>query len=591
MQRPHHFCLLVFSQSQRTRSVAAALFMVLPLAAYSQSGLSTPTPDAVAIEQQRRAAERQADQRAKQEKTPDVHLIPAQIKPGIWLPEQEQPCFEITQIQLEQAGQPLAVGLLQAAHQVSLTGQKDSPLQRCLGQQGVQIVIDRLQNELIAQGYSTSKVIAGPQNLKAGVLTLKLYAGTVGRIVLKPSSTGQLPSVQTWNAMPMASGDALNLRAVEQALENFKRVPSAEADIKIMPGSEEGQSDLVVDYSRKLPVRLGFSVDDSGSKATGKYQGSATLNLDSPLSLSDLFYISMNHELAGKDPGPRGVQGYTVHYSIPLGYWALAMTKSKSQYRQTVVGLNQDYLYSGTNDNAEIKLSRVVRRDAAGKTTLSFKGFQRASSNAIDDTEVEVQRRKVGGWELGLSHKHAWGDAKAEGQLAYKQGTGAFGAFATPEELFGEGTSRMKLILADLNFTSPLQLGGRKWTYTGVWRGQFNQTILSPQDRFAVGGRFTVRGFDGQSVLTGERGWLTRNEMSTALLDSQLKAYIGIDHGQVSGVSAAQGMARHLTGMAMGLRGEIGPLQWDAFVATPLQAPDRFKTQKHLAGFSVQAQF
>lgn len=464
-------------------------------------------------------------------------------------------------------------------------------MQRCLGQQGIQIVIDRLQNELLAQGYSTSKVIAGPQNLKAGLLTLRLHAGTVGRIVLKPTATGLLQSVHIWNAIPMASGDTLNLRAVEQALENFKRVPSAEADIKIMPGSEDGQSDLVVEYSRKLPVRLGLSMDDSGSKAMGKYQGSATLNIDSPFALSDLFYISMNHELGGQDPGPRGTQGYTAHYSIPWGYWVLAVTKSKSQYRQTVVGLNQDYLYSGTNNNAEIKLSRVVRRDAAGKTTLSLKGFQRASSNAIDDTEVEVQRRKVGGWELGLAHKHAWGEAKAEGQLAYKQGTGAFGGVATPEELFGEGTSRMKLVLADLNFTSPLQLGGQKWTYTGVWRAQLNQTILSPQDRFSVGGRFTVRGFDGQSVLTGERGWLIRNEMSTALMESQHKAYIGIDHGHVGGVSAAQGIARHLTGMALGLRGEIGPLQWDAFVATPLQAPDRFKTQKHLAGFSVLAQF
>ena len=147
------------------------------------------------------------------------------------------------------------------------------------------------------------------------------------------------------------------------------------------------------------------------------------------------------------------------------------------------------------------------------------------------------------------------------------------------------------MILVDVNFTAPIQLGEQSWTYNGVWRGQLNQTILSPQDRFSVGGRFTVRGFDGQSVLTGEKGWLIRNEMSTPLGGSKQKIYIALDHGRVGGPSAAQGIAHHLTGMALGLRGEVGPVQWDAFVARPVQAPDRFKTQQQQAGFSLQAQF
>ncbi len=568
----------------------AGFFGVLPSIAQSQTS-RPPTPEGVAIEQQRRAAERENAQRAAQEKTPDVRLTPELQKQTALLPANEQPCFLIQTVVIESTGQALPTGVLDALHKAASLQGMDTPLQRCLGQQGVQILIDRLQHELIAQGFSTSSVMAAPQNLQTGQLILKVFTGRVGRISVKPSTSGDVHNVAVWNAVPIQAGDVLNLRAIEQALENFKRVPTAEADIKIVPASEEGYSDLVVEYSQKFPVRLGLSADDSGSTATGKYQGQATLNIDSPFSHSDLFYITLSHELGGKDPGPRGTKGYTAHYSIPFGYWALALTKSNNQYRQTVAGLNQDYVYSGINDNAEIKLSRVVWRNAAGKTTLSLKGFQRVSSNAIDDTEVEVQRRQVGGWELGISHKHAWGEVKAEGQLSYKQGTGAFGAFATPEELFGEGTSRMKLILVDVNFTAPIQLGEQSWTYNGVWRGQLNQTILSPQDRFSVGGRFTVRGFDGQSVLTGEKGWLIRNEMSTPLGGSKQKIYIALDHGRVGGPSAAQGIARQLTGMALGLRGEVGPVQWDAFVARPVQAPDRFKTQQQQAGFSLQAQF
>lgn len=550
-----------------------------------------PTPEAVALEQQRRAAERENAQRAQQEKTPDVRLTPDLKKQSVLLPSKEQPCFLIQSVVIDTAGQTLPESVRNALHKASSTQDSDSPLQRCLGQQGVQILIDRLQHELIAQGYTTSKVIAEPQNLKLGQLTLKIFTGLVGRITTKPTATGEAPKVFLWNAVPIRTNEVLNLRAIEQSLENFKRVPTAEADIKITPAGEVGYSDLVVEYSQKFPLRLGVSMDDSGTSGTGKYQGQATLNIDNPLQLSDLLYVSLSHDLGGKDPGPRGTQGYTAHYSVPFGYWSLALTASKSEYRQTVAGFSQDYLYSGVNDNAEVKLSRVVWRDADGKTTVSLKGFQRASSNAIDDTEVEVQRRKIGGWELAVAHKHAWGDVKAEGQISYKQGTGAFGAFAPPEELFGEGTSRMKLILADVSLTAPVQVGGQKWTYSGVWRGQFNQTILSPQDKFSVGGRFTVRGFDGQSVLTGEKGWLVRNEMSTPLWSSKQKVYLGIDHGHVGGASAAQGIARHLTGMVLGLKGELGPVQWDAFVSKPLQAPERFKNQKYQTGVSLQAQF
>ena len=47
----------------------------------------------------------------------------------------------------------------------------------------------------------------------------------------------------------------------------------------------------------------------------------------------------------------------------------------------------------------------------------------------------------------------------------------------------------------------------------GSWRAQWNRTPLAPQDRFSIGGRYTVRGFDGELTLMGERGWVLRNEI------------------------------------------------------------------------------
>ncbi|WP_319805631.1 ShlB/FhaC/HecB family hemolysin secretion/activation protein [Escherichia coli] len=41
--------------------------------------------------------------------------------------------------------------------------------------------------------------------------------------------------------------------------------------------------------------RLGFSLDDSGTRSTGRYLGGITFSLDNPFSLSDLLYVSATH--------------------------------------------------------------------------------------------------------------------------------------------------------------------------------------------------------------------------------------------------------------------------------------------------------
>ena len=56
-------------------------------------------------------------------------------------------------------------------------------------------------------------------------------------------------------------------------------------------------------------------------------------------------------------------------------------------------------------------VSRLVWRDAVRKTTLSARGWSRNSKNYIDDTEIEVQRRKVTGWEAAIAHREFIGSS------------------------------------------------------------------------------------------------------------------------------------------------------------------------------------
>lgn len=557
-----------------------------------------PPPASSADQEQRRAQERERSQREQLGRTPDVRLTPEPSLSALARLPIEPNCFVINQLRIKTTADEKP----QVANQFAwvlgaLAGpdQNDAPSGRCLGAGGISLTLRRAQDALVARGYVTSRVVAEPQDLSQGAFTLTIIPGRIGTIRFAPGSS---PRGTEWNAVPARSGDILNLRDVEQALENLKRAPTAEADIQIEPAqakngqaAQPNQSDLVISYKQALPFRVNLSMDDSGSKATGKYQGGITVTADNALTLNDLFYVTLNRDLGGGTDLNRGTYGNTAHYSVPLGYWLLTTTGSNSRYRQTVAGINQNYVYRGQSSNLDVKLSRLVYRDASRKTTLGIKAFQRTSSNFIDDTEIAVQKRIVGGFELSANHREFIGSSTLDVNLAYKRGTGAFGSLPAPEQALGEGTSRMQLTVFDATLNAPFKLLGQSFRYIGTLRGQVNQTRLTPQDRFAIGGRYSVRGFDGEAALSAERGVLLRNDLSIAFGSSGQELYAGVDYGEVGGPSSDLLVGKSLSGVAMGLRGGYKGMYYDIFIGQPISKPTGFRTGSYTAGVSLSFSF
>jgi hemolysin activation/secretion protein len=105
-------------------------------------------------------------------------------------------------------------------------------------------------------------VLAAPQDLSAGTLTLSLVPGRIAAIRTTPDSSSTLlgNSALLATAIPARPGDLLNLRDIEQGLENLKRAPTAEADIQIEPSTapdaKPGDSDLVIKYVQSKKWRV-----------------------------------------------------------------------------------------------------------------------------------------------------------------------------------------------------------------------------------------------------------------------------------------------------------------------------------------------
>lgn len=554
---------------------------IVLLAAFSSWAADQPTdPNAEFLRRQ----QRELELRRQQEQTPDVRL---QAKPGEeeeLLPEGESPCMYIERIELTGDEADRFQWALAAADRTTL-GRRDPVRSHCLGTTGINRVMGRIQNAIIDRGFITTRVLAGPQDLATGTLRLTVVPGRIRAIRL---AEGTSRKATLFNALPAATGDLLNLRDIEQGLENLKRVPTAEADIRITPAegadARPGESDLVVAWQQKFPLRVTLSVDDSGTRGTGRYLGNATLSWDDMLALNDLFYINLNHDLMG-DAGDKGTGGGTVHYSLPHGYWLFGANASRSEYHQTVAGANQSYRYSGRSSSTSINISRLILRDAIHKTTLSLGGWLRTSKNFIDDTEIEVQRRRMAGWEAGISERIFFGRATVDLRLGYRRGTGALDSLPAPEEVFGEGTSRPEIVIADARLTLPFAVGSQQLSYHGEFRGQWNQTPLVVLDRFSIGGRYTVRGFDGENTLLADRGWITRNDLGWQLGSSGQELYFALDHGEVGGQSSGLLVGKRLTGAALGLRGQYRGAAYDLFIGVPLGKPEGFDTTEPTTGF------
>lgn len=522
--------------------------------------------------------ERERLLRRQQEQQPEVTLgsPPAAADLAPPFPADEQPCKTITAITLEG----------EAAARFRFALDRVGAIGRCLGSTGINTVLTRAQNAVIARGYATTRIVAMPQDLAGGKLVLTVIPGRVHEIRFAPDAD---PRGTAANALPISRGDILNLRDIEQGLENFKRVPTAEADIQITPAAEQGaqigESDLVIQYRQAFPFRLTATLDDGGARTTGKYQGGMTLAYDNWWTVNDLFYVHRNRSVGRY--GDQGSSGYTVHYSLPFGYWLVAATMSGSRYHQTVAGAFENFVYSGRSETSELKLSRLLHRDSQRKTTLHLKGLQRTGYSAIDDTEIGPQQRLSTAWEAGLNHREFIGASTLEASLAYRRTLDRQGAPPASEYDLPQIATRYGLVLADASLNMPFAIGPLALRYAPTARAQWNRGALAPQDQFAIGGRYTVRGFDGELSLQAERGWFVRNELSVALAQGGQEFYAAVDTGQVGGPSAGCLTGRRLTGAAMGLRGTLRKLSYEAFVAAPLARPDHFATAPVSWGFSL----
>ena len=448
-----------------------------------------------------------------------------------------------------------------------------------------------LQRKLLDRGFVTSQVYIPEQNVNSGTLQFMVLPGRVEGIRYSNSSAHG-----PWRtAFSVRSGDILNIRDVEQGLEQMKRVSSQSVTMKLLPGTSVGTSIIELSIKQEKPVHGSISIDNSGLESTGVYQGSFTASLDQAFRANDTFTMSLSGDLSGSG-SIKGTRAASLNYVIPHGKDTFSVSFSKSRYHQTIQSNPYDFTYGGKSTTMKAKWNHVWSRTQREKRAFDISISTRHNHRFINDMELPVQALRTTSMELGVSNRTYIGNATLYSRLGFQWGIGALGA--QPEHkasvAMGGPTSRYHMWLVDVDYRKPFIMGHRPASFTSSFHGQWVQggKRVYSVDTINIGNRYSIYGFDGEYTLMGDSGWYVRNEVSSIIPRLNTEVYLGLDVGAVYGKSTEALVGKTIAGTALGVRGNYASgLLFDAFVSTPLYKPQGYHTKKFYSGFTVGYRF
>lgn len=385
----------------------------------------------------------------------------------------------------------------------------------------------------IDHGYPTTRAYLPEQDLSAGTLRVIVLEGRLE--LLEFRSRGEKQSAPN-AAFPAKSGDLLNLRDLEQGIENLNRLPSNNATMEVRPGTRPGDSIVTVTNDPGRPWRGNFSIDNSGSRDTGREQVSLSLMGDNFLGLADSLTLTHRRSLE-YHAGHEASAATSGSISVPWGYQMFTLGGSVSNYALTFAAPSgRDLPFTGDSSSVYFRTDRVVYRNRSSRLSLNANLTWRSAKNYLLGNLIGVSSREQTVLDLGADYS----TAAAGGLLGLNAGVSFglpwFGGLRDASGLpdYAPRAQFTKLTFG-ANFSRSFLIGTQRFVLTTGVNGQKAFDVLYGSDQLTIGGLYAVRGFD-RSNLAADTGYVIRTDLAMPLTFTANRAltfrpYVGLDQG------------------------------------------------------------
>jgi hemolysin activation/secretion protein len=452
----------------------------------------------------------------------------------------------------------------------------------CVSIADINAALRTITNRYIADGYVTSRAVIGPQDLKSGVLEIVVVEGQLNAIssegvgTKRTYSKGELAA-----AFPNTKGRQLNLRDLEQGVDQLARLGSAEPDIDITPAELPGASNLIVRRKRAdTPLRASYAVNNDGSANTGRIQSTASLDIDSPLGIADFWSLYYSRDLENRQG--RGSEGYGAFVSIPYGYTTLTLSGGRYSFDSILQGVDQAFANTGVSTNGSATLDHLLFRDAKTKLSVSAGISGLDTVNRIQGIKLRTSSYRLISGAINFRAQRRIGAGLATADFGFTRGLDIFGANSVDT---GPGGAQLvfRKIELNLDYQTRTKVFGVPVNYSGVLRGAAALDSVFPGERFSLGGTSTVRGFRDDGI-SGRSGVFTRQQIGFPLFSifgdkaagtqTSFSGLIGYDAG---GIRPRKGDAFErgfLHSSTIGLRVNNKRVSGEFTLSAPLSAPE-----------------
>lgn len=482
------------------------------------------------------------------------------------------PCFNIHKIYIENAS------LLSDKRQQNFTKPYVS---QCMGMGEVSKLVRDISDWYIQQGYITSRAFISEQDLSRGELHIVVLEGRLEKIVLEGAPTHQLAM-----AFPGLKGEILNLRDIEQGMEQINRLRNNPVQIEILPGEKPGYSIVDLTATPEFPLNASLSFDNSGQKSTGTGQISGSLTGNNLLGIADKWFLSGGR--SSDFSSSHDAQNVQAGLSIPYGYTLADYSYSWSNYLSTIN--NNGYHWASTGDSVthRFSLSHVLFRNGDIKTGASLGLSHQISNNFLNDARLDSSSRKLTSLLFGLNHTHKILGGVATFNPTFSHGVSWLGAESDHGKSNDMPKAGFKKWSANGSFQLPLT-NDLSWL-TSIY-GQWSPDRLYGSERLTIGGESSVRGYKEQ-YLSGDNGGYWRNELSYTLFTlpfiGQVSSVAAIDGGWLQKDKTDPWASGTLWGAAIGLSSANRYYSSQFTAGLPVKypdwlAPDRFSVYYRIA--------
>ncbi|NKK74140.1 ShlB/FhaC/HecB family hemolysin secretion/activation protein [Rhizobium leguminosarum bv. viciae] len=475
-------------------------------------------------------------------------------------------CFDITRVEID------GVTLLSA----QAIGKVTAPYgNRCVGLAEINAVLRDVTHLYIDHGYVTSRAYVPQQDIaKTRVLRLLVVEGTLSDIYLNGQKVAGNGSLAT--AFPGLIGRVVNIRDIEQGLDQMNRLQANDAKSAMLPGPKDGTSILNIENRPGRPWHVSLGNNNMGQESTGFSRSSASLGFDDLLDINDQWSFSYEH--SGPDyPWSNDGNGYGNSYSgnvsVPYGYSTVSLNGSWYQYESTVEGNFSSLETSGNSGQAGLGLDRVVLRDKDSITTVRSSLTYKQTNNFLLGNLIEVGSRRYTVGDIGISHSRRMFGGIWVFDVSYDKGLGLFDAVDPGDPGAGNADPRFSKFNATVSVTQPFQAAGRQFELTSLVSGQYSPDNLLGAEQISLGSYSNVRG-TRESVLFGNNGMFSHNEIvwrtrsnesggAAAKVLGELRPYLGFDYGHVYAQKRFDISGGGLASWTIGTRAVGGTLNLD----------------------------